>query len=158
LCLKWACGERKSVEQSIAETDESTTRLRKDLTAKDLTIFGVAVGVGARAWGFFAFIGLDVVATTAEETKNPQKAIPQGVLGTLAIVTVLYVAVTLVLTGMVNYTDLKSGSPLVGDSSATPATAFEAHGITWAQNAINIGLAGLNTVVMVMMLGQHESC
>jgi basic amino acid/polyamine antiporter, APA family len=56
---------------------------------------------------------------------------------------------------MVNYTDLKSGSPLVGDSSATPATAFEAHGITWAQNAINIGgLAGLTTVVMVMMLGQ----
>jgi basic amino acid/polyamine antiporter, APA family len=47
LCIKWACGERKSVEQSIAETDEPTTRLRKDLTAKDLTIFGVAVVVAS---------------------------------------------------------------------------------------------------------------
>ena len=53
---------------------------------------------------FFAFIGFDVVATAAEETKNPQKAVPRGILGSLAIVTVLYVAVTLVLTGMVPYT------------------------------------------------------
>ncbi|MFE3291169.1 amino acid permease [Rhodococcus sp. NPDC059234] len=104
---------------------------------------------------FFAFIGFDVVATTAEETKNPQKALPRGILASLAIVTVLYVAVTVVLTGMVKYTDLRTGSPLVGDSSATLATAFEAHGITWAQMAINFGgLAGLTTVVMVMMLGQ----
>ena len=104
---------------------------------------------------FFAFIGFDVVATTAEETKNPQKALPRGILGSLAIVTVLYVAVTLVLTGMVKYTDLKDGSPLVGEGSATLATAFEAHGITWAQMVINFGgLAGLTTVVMVMMLGQ----
>ncbi|MFF0814350.1 amino acid permease [Rhodococcus sp. NPDC003318] len=104
---------------------------------------------------FFAFIGFDVVATTAEETKNPQKSLPRGILGSLAIVTVLYVAVTVVLTGMVKYTDLRTGSPLVGDGSATLATAFEAHGITWAQMAISFGgLAGLTTVVMVMMLGQ----
>ncbi len=104
---------------------------------------------------FFAFIGFDVVATTAEETKNPQKSLPRGILGSLAIVTVLYVGVTVVLTGMVKYTDLRTGSPLVGDGSATLATAFEAHGITWAQMAISFGgLAGLTTVVMVMMLGQ----
>lgn len=104
---------------------------------------------------FFAFIGFDVVATTAEETKNPQKSLPRGILGSLAIVTVLYVAVTVVLTGMVKYTDLRTGSPLVGDGSATLATAFEAHGITWAKMAISFGgLAGLTTVVMVMMLGQ----
>ncbi|MDI6628436.1 MAG: amino acid permease [Rhodococcus sp. (in: high G+C Gram-positive bacteria)] len=97
---------------------------------------------------FFAFIGFDVVATTAEETKEPQKALPRGILGSLAIVTVLYVAVTLVLTGMVEYTDL------AGDSS-TLATAFELNGLTWAKNIISFGaLAGLTTVVMVLMLGQ----
>ncbi|MDV6301330.1 MULTISPECIES: amino acid permease [Rhodococcus] len=97
---------------------------------------------------FFAFIGFDVVATTAEETKEPQKALPRGILGSLAIVTVLYVAVTLVLTGMVKYTDL------AGDSS-TLATAFELNGLTWAKNIISFGaLAGLTTVVMVLMLGQ----
>ena len=130
------------------------------------SLFSYVTGAGGSTFGwygllaaaslvFFAFIGFDIVATTAEETKDPQKALPRGILGSLAIVTVLYVAVTLVLTGMVKYTDLKTGSPLVGDSSATLATAFEAHGITWAQTAINFGgLAGLTTVVMVMMLGQ----
>lgn len=87
--------------------------------------------------------------------QGPAEGAPPRHSRSLAIVTVLYVAVTLVLTGMVKYTDLKTGSPLVGDSSATLATAFEAHGITWAQTAINFGgLAGLTTVVMVMMLGQ----
>ncbi|QXU53065.1 amino acid permease [Rhodococcus sp. LW-XY12] len=130
------------------------------------SLFSALTGAGGSTYGwygllaaaslvFFAFIGFDVVATTAEETKNPQKALPRGIFGSLAIVTVLYVGVTLVLTGMVKYTDLRTGSELVGDGSATLATAFEAHGITWAQMAINIGgLAGLTTVVMVMMLGQ----
>ena len=54
---------------------------------------------------FFAFIGFDIVATTAEETKNPQRDVPRGILASLAIVTVLYVAVAVVLTGMVHYTD-----------------------------------------------------
>ncbi|GCE40469.1 amino acid permease [Rhodococcus sp. USK10] len=125
------------------------------LSGADGSSYGWYGLLAAASLVFFAFIGFDVVATTAEETKDPQKALPRGILGSLAIVTVLYVAVTLVLTGMVKYTDLKTGSPLVGDSSATLATAFEAHGITWAQTAINFGgLAGLTTVVMVMMLGQ----
>lgn len=96
---------------------------------------------------FFAFIGFDVVATAAEETKNPQRNVPRGILGSLIIVTVLYVAVSLILTGMVPYTELEGNSTL--------ATAFAAHGITWAKNLISIGaLAGLTTVVMVMYLGQ----
>ncbi|MEU5842265.1 amino acid permease [Rhodococcus sp. NPDC047139] len=114
------------------------------------SLFSALTGAGGSSYGwygllaaaslvFFAFIGFDVVATTAEETKNPQKALPRGILGSLAIVTVLYVGVTLVLTGMVKYTDLKTGSALVGDGSATLATAFEAHGVAWAQMAINIG-------------------
>ena len=56
---------------------------------------------------FFAFIGFDVVATTAEETKNPQRDVARGILASLAIVTVLYVAVSVVLSGMVSYTELR---------------------------------------------------
>ncbi|MFT3661371.1 MAG: amino acid permease [Gordonia sp. (in: high G+C Gram-positive bacteria)] len=123
------------------------------------TLFSLVTGAGGSHYGwygllaaaslvFFAFIGFDVVATTAEEVRNPQKDLPRGILGSLAIVTVLYVAVSLVLTGMVSYTALQG-------SNATLATAFGAHGITWAQWVIVIGaLAGLTTVVMVMMLGQ----
>ncbi|MFI6428874.1 amino acid permease [Rhodococcus oryzae] len=123
------------------------------------SLFSYLTGAGGSTYGwygllaaaslvFFAFIGFDVVATTAEETKNPQKALPRGIIASLLIVTVLYVAVTLVLTGMVKYTDL------AGENS-TLATAFEYHGITWAQWVINLGaLAGLTTVVMVMLLGQ----
>ena len=100
---------------------------------------------------FFAFIGFDIVATTAEEAKDPQKSLPRGIIGSLLIVTVLYVAVTLVLTGMVHYTELATKD----GHSATLATAFEARGITWAEVIINIGaLAGLTTVVMVLLLGQ----
>ncbi|MGN5240646.1 amino acid permease [Rhodococcus sp. SJ-3] len=125
------------------------------LTGANGSSYGWYGLLAAASLVFFAFIGFDVVATTAEETKNPQKALPRGILGSLAIVTVLYVGVTLVLTGMVEYTDLRTGSALVGNGSATLATAFEAHGIGWAQMVINIGgLAGLTTVVMVMMLGQ----
>ncbi|HEY5856561.1 MAG TPA: amino acid permease [Aldersonia sp.] len=122
------------------------------------TLFSFLTGAGNSTFGwygmlaaaslvFFAFIGFDVVATTAEETKDPQHALPRGILGSLAVVTVLYVAVTLVLTGMVPYTDL--------DEDSTLATAFAIHGIDWAKNLISFGaLAGLTTVVMVMFLGQ----
>lgn len=123
------------------------------------SLFSFVTGAGGSTFGwygllaaaslvFFAFIGFDVVATTAEETRNPQKAVPIGILGSLAIVTVLYVAVSFVLTGMVNYTDL------AGDES-TLATAFALNGMDWAKNLISFGaLAGLTTVVMVLMLGQ----
>ncbi|NMM84168.1 amino acid permease [Rhodococcus sp. SRB_17] len=123
------------------------------------SLFSYVTGAGGSSFGwygllaaaslvFFAFIGFDVVATTAEETKDPQKALPRGILGSLLIVTVLYVAVTLVLTGMVNYHVLE------GDTSNL-ATAFAFHDITWAKNVISFGaLAGLTTVVMVLMLGQ----
>ena len=57
---------------------------------------------------FFAFIGFDIVATMAEETKNAQRDVPKGILASLAIVTVLYVAVSMVLSGMVSYTQLKT--------------------------------------------------
>ncbi|MFI5778065.1 amino acid permease [Nocardia sp. NPDC051570] len=118
------------------------------MTGGGNSTFGWYGLLAAASLVFFAFIGFDVVATTAEETKNPQRNVPRGILGSLVIVTVLYVAVSLVLTGMVPYTDLQSGD-------ATLATAFAVHGVTWAKNIISIGaLAGLTTVVMVMYLGQ----
>jgi APA family basic amino acid/polyamine antiporter len=101
---------------------------------------------------FFAFIGFDIVATMAEETKNPQRNVPRGILASLAIVTVLYIAVSVVLSGMVSYTQLKT---VPGGGSANLATAFSANGVTWASKIIAVGaLAGLTTVVMVLMLGQ----
>ncbi|WP_428342012.1 amino acid permease [Mycobacterium sp.] len=99
---------------------------------------------------FFAFIGFDIVATMAEETKNPQRDVPRGILATLAIVTVLYVGVSVVLSGMVPYTVLKS----TPTGHANLATAFTANGVHWASGIISIGaLAGLTTVVMVLLLG-----
>ncbi|WP_027942962.1 amino acid permease [Amycolatopsis taiwanensis] len=102
---------------------------------------------------FFAFIGFDIVATTAEETRNPSKSVPRGILGSLVIVTVLYVGVALVIVGMVPYTNLATAA---GDGShKTLATAFALNGVNWAAQVISVGaLAGLTTVVLVLMLGQ----
>ncbi|KIQ19594.1 amino acid permease [Rhodococcus sp. MEB064] len=134
-----------------AEKESGLTQsLFSALTGAGGSNFGWYGLLAAASLVFFAFIGFDVVATTAEEAENPQKALPRGILGSLLIVTVLYVAVTLVLTGMVNYTELAG-------ESATLATAFELNGITWAQKIISFGaLAGLTTVVMVLMLGQSR--
>jgi APA family basic amino acid/polyamine antiporter len=100
---------------------------------------------------FFAFIGFDIVATMAEETKRPQRDVPRGILASLAIVTVLYIAVSVVLSGMVSYTQLRT---VPGGKPANLATAFTVNGIHWASKIIAIGaLAGLTTVVMVLVLG-----
>ena len=130
------------------------------------TLFSLMTGGGDSSYGwygllaaasivFFAFIGFDVVATTAEETKNPKRDVPRGIMFSLAIVTVLYVLVTIVVTGMVNYKDLATSA---GDGEAKNlAYAFGLNGITWAEKVISIGaLAGLTTVVMVLMLGQSR--
>lgn len=97
---------------------------------------------------FFAFIGFDVVATSAEEVKNPQKTLPRGIFGGLAIVTVLYILVSLALTGMVSYTKLAEAE------SPTLTTAFEAVGNNDAAKVIAFGsLVGLTTVIMVLLMG-----
>ncbi|ORB55360.1 amino acid permease [Mycobacterium persicum] len=101
---------------------------------------------------FFAFIGFDIVATMAEETKHPQRDVPRGILASLGIVTLLYVAVSVVLSGMVSYRQLRT---VRGGGQANLATAFTANGVYWASGIISVGaLAGLTTVVMVLMLGQ----
>ncbi|MEQ3550732.1 amino acid permease [Pseudonocardia nematodicida] len=116
------------------------------------SVYGLYGVFAAAAIVFFAFIGFDTVATTAEETRNPAKALPRGIFGSLAIVTVLYVAVALVITGMVPYTDLATKPD---GTRATLATAFATLGVNWAATIIALGaLLGLTTVVMVLMLGQ----
>ncbi|WP_022886192.1 amino acid permease [Glaciibacter superstes] len=108
-------------------------------------IFGLLAGASLV---FFAFIGFDVVATSAEEVKNPQRTLPRGIFAGLAIVTVLYVGVSLVLTGMVPYT------VLADDPDASLATAFISVGADWAAQVISVGiLVGLTTVIMVLLLG-----
>jgi basic amino acid/polyamine antiporter, APA family len=104
--------------------------------------------ISGAALVFFAFLGFDIVATSAEEVKDPQKTLPRGILGGLAVVTVLYILVTLALTGMVPYTELaKAENPSL-------ATAFVAVGAGWAAQIISIGvLAGMTTVVMVLLMG-----
>ena len=93
------------------------------------TNFGVMGIFTAASVVFFAFIGFDIVATAAEETSNPQRDMPRGILGSLLICTVLYVAVSIVVTGMQNYTDLSVDAPL--------ADAFKAtgHPVTRASSA-----------------------
>ncbi|MFR9731017.1 amino acid permease [Saccharopolyspora sp. MS10] len=138
---------QESVE-GASKLDQSLLSLLLGGETSSYGVFGLLAGASLV---FFAFIGFDVVATTAEETRNPQRDAPRGIFGSLAIVTVLYVAVAVVVTGMVNYTELAT----VNGEKATLATAFEINGITWAAGVVTVGaLAGLTTVVMVMFLGQ----
>ncbi|OBF88614.1 amino acid transporter [Mycolicibacterium flavescens] len=128
-------------------TDQSLLSLITGAEGSSYGWYGLLAGASIV---FFAFIGFDVVATTAEETKNPQRDVSRGILASLGIVTVLYVAVALVLTGMVHYTELREAG-----EKANLATAFSANGIDWAAKVISIGaLAGLTTVVIVLVLGQ----
>ncbi|MEU6862018.1 amino acid permease [Streptomyces sp. NPDC046876] len=111
------------------------------------TNFGVMGIFTAASLVFFAFIGFDVVATAAEETKNPQRDMPRGILGSLLICTVLYVAVTLVVTGMQHYTQMSPTAPL--------AEAFKSVNQPFFAGAISLGASvGLITVCMILLLGQ----
>jgi APA family basic amino acid/polyamine antiporter len=97
---------------------------------------------------FFAYIGFDAVSTAAQEAKNPQRDMPIGILGSLAICTVLYIAMSAVLTGMVPYTQLGTPKPV--------ATALETYpSLLWLKTLVEVGaIAGLSSVILVMMVGQ----
>ncbi|NYG06712.1 APA family basic amino acid/polyamine antiporter [Phycicoccus badiiscoriae] len=108
--------------------------------------FGIAGIVAGASIVFFAYIGFDVVATTAEEARNPQRDLPIGIIASLVICTVLYVATTLVITGMVKYTKI--------DPKAALASAFESVGKPGFATLIAAGaVAGLMTVVMTLIIG-----
>jgi APA family basic amino acid/polyamine antiporter len=107
-------------------------------------------GIG-RAAGviFFAYIGFDAVSTAAQEAKNPQKDMPIGILGSLAICTVLYILVSGLLTGVVSYTTLNVGDPV--------AVGVDATGVRWGSFLVKLGaIAGLGSVMLVMLLGQSR--
>ncbi|CAM3367621.1 amino acid permease [Rhodothermus bifroesti] len=98
---------------------------------------------------FFAYIGFDAVSTAAQEARNPQRDMPIGILGSLGISTLLYVVVALVLTGIVSYKMLNVPDPI--------AVAVDAVGpeLFWLRPLIKIGaIAGLSSVILVMLLGQ----
>ena len=99
---------------------------------------------------FFAYIGFDAVSTAAEEVKNPQKDLPRGIILSLIICTVLYIAVSAVLTGMVPYLEFKT-------TAAPVAFALQAVGYHWGAAAISIGaICGLTSVLLVMSFGQSR--
>ncbi len=98
---------------------------------------------------FFAYIGFDAVSTAAQESKNPQRDMPIGILGSLGISTILYILVAIVLTGIVSYTFLNVADPIaVGVNAMGP-------GLFWLRPIIKIAaIAGLSSVILVMLLGQ----
>ncbi len=132
--------------QSGAAASGLTTPLLQWMTGIEPVTFGILGIMSGAAVVFFAYIGFDVVATTAEEAKNPQRDLPRGIIGSLVICTILYMAVSLVITGMVNYTKI--------DPKAALATAFSDVGKDGYATLVSAGaVAGLTTVVMTLMIG-----
>ncbi|XYD11050.1 amino acid permease [Methylobacterium sp. NMS12] len=107
---------------------------------------GVLRGAGVV---FFAFIGFDAVSTAAQEARKPQKDMPIGILGSLAVCTILYVLVAAVLTGLVPYKELNVPDPI--------AKGVDVIGIGWFSLLIKLGaLTGLTTVILVLLYGQSR--
>lgn len=107
---------------------------------------GVMTGAGIV---FFAYIGFDAVSTAAQEAKNPQRDMPIGIIGSLLICTVLYILVSAIATGVVPYQELDVPDPI--------AVAADRAGMGWMATLIKIGaIAGLSSVILVMLLGQSR--
>ncbi len=122
------------------------TPLWQVLSGVTPTAFGVSGVLAAAAVVFFAYSGFEIVANLGEETKDPARDMPRGLIGSLVICTVLYLAVCLVVTGMVKYTQLSEGAPL--------ADAFAQVGLGWAGVLIGIAaVCGLSSVILVDIVG-----
>lgn len=105
---------------------------------------GVMSGVAAV---FFAYIGFDAVSTMAEESKNPQRDLPKGMIYSLVICTVIYIILSLILTGMAYYKDLAVGDPL--------AEVFRLNNVGWMETLISIcAVAAMTSVILVFQMGQ----
>jgi APA family basic amino acid/polyamine antiporter len=112
------------------------------VSGADPTSYGVTGVLVAAAVVFFAYSGFEAVANLGEETKDPAKDMPRGLLGTLAICTALYVLVCFVITGMVRYSHLSEGAPI--------SDAFDQVGMGWASVLIAVAaVAGLSSVILV---------
>ncbi len=109
--------------------------------------FGIAGMLGGASFIFFAYIGFDAVSTTAEEARNPAKDLPFGIIMSLIVCTILYIVVVAILNGMVPFNTLNVNFPV--------AYAVDSVGLAWAGVVISFGaIAGLTTVLLVMMYGQ----
>jgi basic amino acid/polyamine antiporter, APA family len=107
---------------------------------------GIMTGAGIV---FFAYIGFDAVSTAAQEAKNPQKDMPISIIGSLLVCTALYIAVSAIATGIVPYRDLDVPDPI--------ALAADRAGLGWMATLIKLGaIAGLSSVILVMLLGQSR--
>ncbi len=107
---------------------------------------GIMTGAGIV---FFAYIGFDAVSTAAQEAKNPQRDMPIGIIGSLLVCTVLYIAVSAIATGIVPYALLDVPDPI--------AVAADRAGLGWMSRLIKLGaIAGLSSVILVMLLGQSR--
>ncbi|MGE5647208.1 MAG: amino acid permease [Acidobacteriota bacterium] len=107
---------------------------------------GIMAGAGVI---FFAYIGFDAVSTAAQEARNPQKDMPKGIIGSLAICTILYVLFSVVMTGMVSYKSLNVAAPV--------AVAINVTQKAWLMTLIKLGvIAGFTSVILVMLLGQSR--
>ena len=112
----------------------------------DFGISGIATAAGII---FFAYIGFDAVSTAAQEAKNPARDMPIGILGSLVICTVLYIAVAAVLTGLVKYTNLDVPDPI--------AIGIDVTGVRWGSMVVKLGaICGLSSTMVVMLLGQSR--
>jgi APA family basic amino acid/polyamine antiporter len=111
--------------------------------------FGIQGIVAGASSVFFAYIGFDAVSTAAQEAKNPQRDMPIGILGSLVVCTLLYIMVSLTLTGLVSYRALDVAQPV--------ALGIDVTGVTWGSLLVKIGAVfGLGTVMLVMLLGQSR--
>ena len=111
--------------------------------------YGLSGVMRGAAVVFFAYLGFDAVSTAAQETKNPQRDLPIGILGSLVICTILYIVVALIMTGIVKYNLLNDPAPIAVAINAAGS------GLSWLRPIIKIGsIAGLSSVILVMMMGQ----
>lgn len=117
--------------------------------------FGGILGIlGAAGVVFFAFIGFDAVSTAAQETKNPKKALPIGILGSLVICTVLYILFSYVLTGVATLNDFRTAGK---EASITYAIQTYMTGYSWLGKLVTVAiLAGFSSVILVMLYGQSR--
>ncbi|AGL17085.1 amino acid permease-associated protein [Actinoplanes sp. N902-109] len=129
--------------QPPADSDSGLARpLSQVLFGLDPSAFGIAGVLTAAAVVFFAYTGFEAVANLGEETKRPRRDLTLGLFGTLVISTVLYVAVSFVVVGMVDYRKIDEGAPI--------ASAFSAVGADWASHLVSIAaVAGLTSVILV---------
>lgn len=128
---------------------EDTSGLKQPLwqwiTGADATMYGVTGVLVAAAVVFFAYSGFEAVANLGEETKDPAKDMPRGLIGTLILCTILYMLVCLVLVGMVKYVDLSEGAPI--------SDAFDQVGLGWAKILVGVSaVCGLTSVMLVELV------